>query len=57
MLQDKYGSLKESFDWCEKARTRNLLTEKQYTSIFNALNEIPKLLYQLINFTDQKLKI
>jgi len=50
-----FGSLKESLDWNEKARIRNLLTQKQYINIFNELDKLPKELNQLIKFTNEKL--
>lgn len=52
-----YGSLKESFDWNEKSKVRKLLTEEQYHQIYKSLNELPKYIYQLINYTEEKLKI
>ncbi len=51
------GSIKEALDWNEKARVRELITNEQYNLIFDQLNEIPKYLNQLINFTNLKLKI
>lgn len=50
------GSLKESLDWNEKAKTRNLLTSKQYRYILEELKALPKEINQLIKFTNQKLK-
>lgn len=52
-----YGSLKESLDWNEKAKVRQLLTEEEYQFVFNKLNDLPKCINQLINYTEQKLKI
>ena len=52
-----YGSLKESFDWNEKSKVRKLLTEEQYNQIYSSLNELPKYINQLINYTEEKLKI
>jgi len=51
-----FGSLKESFDWNEKAKVRKLLNKKQYEYIFGELNKMPKALNQLIYFTNTKLK-
>jgi four helix bundle protein len=51
-----FGSLKESFDWNEKAKVRHLLTKKQYQHIFTELQELPKEIHQLIRFTNEKLK-
>ncbi|TNE56548.1 MAG: four helix bundle protein, partial [Bacteroidetes bacterium] len=35
------GSCKESFDWTEKARIRQLFTQEQYDHIFKELEKIP----------------
>lgn len=51
-----YGSIKESLDWNEKSKQRQLLTIAQYTRIFNELQKLPMLVHQLIQFTNQKLK-
>ncbi|RLD68523.1 MAG: hypothetical protein DRI95_02715 [Bacteroidetes bacterium] len=51
-----FGSLKESFDWTEKSKKRNLLTENQYNHIFNALEKLPKEINWLIKFTNEKLQ-
>ena len=51
-----FGSVKESFDWNEKSKTRKLLTQKQYEYILNELQELPKEIHQLIKFTKEKLK-
>ncbi len=51
-----FGSVKESFDWNEKSKYRNLLTQEQYLHILNELNELPKEIHQLIKFTNEKLK-
>ena len=51
-----FGSLKESFDWNEKSKKRNLLTENQYNHIFNELDRLPKEINWLIKFTNEKLK-
>ena len=50
-----YGSIKESLDWNEKSRARNLLTNEQYEHIFNELQKLPKLVNQLIKFTNDRL--
>ena len=49
------GSLKECFDWNEKARIRNLINQKTYDKFFNELNQLPKLLNQLIKYTNKVL--
>ena len=51
------GSLKESFDWNEKARVRKLITNEEYDYIFSELNKLPKALNSLIKFTNEKLEI
>jgi four helix bundle protein len=33
-----YGSIKESLDWNEKAKIRNLISEEQYNHIYKALD-------------------
>ncbi|MFC2107758.1 four helix bundle protein [Bacteroidota bacterium] len=50
------GSLKETFDWNEKAKIRGLINEEQYNHILKELTSLPKDLNQLINFTNNKLK-
>lgn len=52
-----YGSIKESFDWAEKANKRNLLKEKEYQYIIEELKKLPKEINHLINFTNEKLSI
>ena len=49
-----YGSIKESFDWNEKAKVRKLFLKEQYTHIFGELNKLPKELNGLINFSSLK---
>lgn len=51
------GSLKECFDWNEKARTRRLLNSTTYEIIFTELQKLPLLLNQLIKYTNHMLKI
>lgn len=50
------GSCKESFDWNEKAKFRNLLTQEQYEHIFNELDKIPKGINIQIKYTRENLK-
>lgn len=52
-----YGSIKESVNWNEKAKTRNLLGEEQYRYIHEALEKLPKEINNLIKFTNDKLAI
>ena len=51
-----YGSIKESLDWNEKARVRILITKEEYEYVFTDPQKLPKLLNQLIQFTNLKLK-
>ena len=51
------GSLKESLDWNEKAHVRHLLTDEQYQHILKGLKELPKEMYGLIKFTNERLAI
>ena len=50
------GSLKESYDWTQKAKVRELLSSEEYEHIFTELEKIPKALNHLINYTNEKLK-
>ena len=52
-----FGSLKESFDWNEKAKIRKLLNQEQYNFIFSELNKLPREINSLIKFTNEKLSI
>lgn len=51
-----FGSLKESLDWNEKSRKRNLITKEQYEYILKELKSLPIEIHQLIKFTSKKLK-
>jgi len=51
------GSMNESLDWNEKSKVRKLITEEEYKHIFKELQKLPKTINQLINYTNQKLKI
>lgn len=50
-----FGSMYESLDWNEKALKRKIISRKEYDYIFSELQKLPKLIHQLINFTNQKL--
>ena len=52
-----FGSLKESLDWNEKAKIRELLTEEQYINVLEELQRLPKEINHLIKFTNEKLTI
>jgi four helix bundle protein len=51
------GSAKESLDWNEKAKWRNLLKPGEYELIFNELQKLPEAINRLIKYTDLKLKV
>ena len=51
-----FGSLKESLDWNEKAKERNLLKKEEYEHILSELKKLPKEINWLIKYTNQKLK-
>jgi len=51
-----FGSLKESTDWTEKAKVRELLTLEQYQYISMELSILPKEINQFIKLTNEKLK-
>lgn len=50
------GSVKESLDWNQKAMFRKLLSEDQYQHVLKELQELPREINQLIQFTNQRLK-
>jgi four helix bundle protein len=50
-----FGSMYESLDWNEKAFKRKLLTKSEYDYIYSELQKLPKLIHQLIKFTNSKL--
>ena len=49
------GSVKESFDWNEKAKIRNLINKDAYQHILGELQKLPKEINQLIKITNNKL--
>ena len=51
------GSLKECLDWNEKAKVRKLISPTTYEDFFTQLESLPKLINQLIKYTNQTLKI
>ncbi|MEZ5199051.1 MAG: four helix bundle protein [Bacteroidales bacterium] len=51
------GSTLEATDWNNKAIKRKLLSEEQYNHINNELQKLPREINNLINFTNEKLKI
>jgi len=50
-----HGSVKESLDWNEKAKTRKLFNEKEYEYVLQGLSRLPKELNYLIKFTNDNL--
>lgn len=50
------GSVGESQDWLEKCRARKLINEDNYVYILGELEEFPKEIHTLIQFTYTKLK-
>lgn len=50
-----FGSMYESLDWNEKAFKRKLLSKNKHDYIYSELQKLPKLIHQLINFTNSKL--
>lgn len=52
-----FGSIKESFDWNEKAKIRKLLTDEQYKHVLEELQKLPKEINWLIKFTNEKLAL
>jgi|GEM_PF-1922943 hypothetical protein len=52
-----FGSIKESFDWTEKAKKRKLITDEDYQYIFGELQKLPRELDYLIKFTKEKLAV
>lgn len=50
------GSLKESQDWNEKSKIKNLISLEEYTHISTELSKLPREINYLIKFTDEKLR-
>ena len=50
-----FGSAKESLDWNEKSKSRNLISISEYQYIYNQLIKLPKEINALIKFTREKL--
>jgi len=51
-----FGSVKESLDWNEKSNARSLISNNQYRHILVELQNLPREINQLIQFTNVKLK-
>lgn len=52
-----FGSIKESFDWNEKAKHRKLLNDEEYIYIITELHKLPKEVHGLIKYTNEKLSL
>ncbi len=52
-----FGSMEESKDWTRKAAIRGLLTKEQIDHIVGELEKLPKAINQLVQYTNEKLKI
>ena len=50
-----FGSLKESQDWIEKSKIRNLISAEEYKYISEILSKLPRESNYLIKFTDENL--
>lgn len=50
-----FGSVKESLDWNEKSKKRNLLKKEEYEYILGELQKLPREINHLIGFTSEKL--
>lgn len=50
-----FGSMYESLDWNEKALKRKLISKTDYDYIYSELQKLPKLIHQLVKFTNSKL--
>lgn len=50
------GSTHESIDWNKKCYNRSMISHEEYVHIKTALENLPKEINQLINYTNQKLK-
>lgn len=51
-----FGSMEETKDWINKASDRELITTEKAEYLKGEVNKLPKLINQLIQFTNQKLK-
>ncbi len=50
------GSLEETEDWIRKSTVRELITEDLSSAYLNSLLQLRKEIYNLINYTNEKLK-
>ncbi len=52
-----FGSMEDSRDWSRKSAARGLLTDEQIKHIVGELDKLPKAINQLVQYTNEKLKI
>ncbi len=51
-----YGSMEETKDWLRKASIRGLISEEEKNEVLLSLESLPKMINQLIKYTNEKLK-
>ena len=51
-----FGSITEVLDWNQKAKSRNLLNQKEYNHILKESKKLQKEINQLIKYTNLRLK-
>ena len=51
-----FGSIKESFDWNEKPKSRKMLRQAEYNSNLRELSDKPREDKTLISFTNERLQ-
>ena len=56
-FQYRKGSVLESYDWTEKSKHRNLISEDEYNELLQTLQKLPKSINSLIKYTNDNLTI
>jgi four helix bundle protein len=56
-FQYSKGSVIESYDWTEKSKHRNLISEDEYNELLQTLQKLPKSINSLIKYTNDNLTI
>jgi four helix bundle protein len=56
-FQYSKGSVLESYDWTEKSKHRNLISESEYNELLQTLQKLPKSINSLIKYTNDNLTI
>jgi len=51
------GSVKECFDWLNKAKMRNLISEELFLELNDLVEKLPREVHQLIKFTEERLTV